>query len=82
MTEAASLFTVPTDGPEADGTFCWKSTTLVLVRLQSGKTCGTGHTYADAGTASSRIAQRDCPAHERELTEPTLRRELAPPASH
>ena len=53
ITEAAvSLFTVPADAPEGDGTFCWKSTFMVLVRLRSGNTCGTGYTYADAGTAT------------------------------
>src|ERR1700761_1408576 len=53
ITEAAvSLFTVPTDAPEGDGPFCWKSTTMVLCRLRSGDTCGTGYTYADAGTAT------------------------------
>jgi hypothetical protein len=26
-----SAFTIPTDGPEADGTFAWDSTTMVLV---------------------------------------------------
>ena len=49
---AVSLFTVPTDAPEGDGTLCWKSTTMVLVRLGCGKTCAIGYTYADAGTAT------------------------------
>ena len=49
---AVSLFTVPTDAPEGDGTLCWKSTTMVLVRLGCGETCAIGYTYADAGTAT------------------------------
>ncbi|HEU0206341.1 MAG TPA: enolase C-terminal domain-like protein [Pseudolysinimonas sp.] len=39
------VYTVPTDEPEADGTFAWDSTTMVLVRLTSGSTVGTGWTY-------------------------------------
>jgi hypothetical protein len=31
-----SAFTLPTDGPEADGTFAWDSTTLVLVEASAG----------------------------------------------
>lgn len=45
------VFTIPTDAPEADGTFSWKETTLVLVRLWSGKQSALGYTYADEATA-------------------------------
>ncbi|GAA3760982.1 enolase C-terminal domain-like protein [Microbacterium kribbense] len=38
-------YTVPTDGPEADGTIAWDSTTMVLVQLHSGGVVGTGWTY-------------------------------------
>lgn len=48
-----SLYTVPTDAPEADGTFDWKSTTMVLVQLSSGEVCATGYTYADAATGTA-----------------------------
>jgi L-alanine-DL-glutamate epimerase-like enolase superfamily enzyme len=48
LTTAA--FTVPTDAPEADGTFAWDSTTLVLVRASSQGETGTGWTYAPAAT--------------------------------
>ena len=41
----ASVFTVPTDAPEADGTIAWDSTTMVLVRISSGGTTGMGWTY-------------------------------------
>lgn len=41
------VYTVPTDAPEADGTFRWDSTTMVLVELQAGGKRGLGYTYAD-----------------------------------
>jgi L-alanine-DL-glutamate epimerase-like enolase superfamily enzyme len=50
LTTAA--FTVPTDAPEADGTFAWDSTTLVLVRVSSDGQTGTGWTYAPAATTA------------------------------
>ncbi len=49
---SVSLYTVPTDAPEADGTFAWKSTSMVLVELQSGEVNALGYSYADAGTAA------------------------------
>jgi len=45
------VFTVPTDAPEADGTFQWTSTTLVLVDIFAGGKHGIGYTYADKATA-------------------------------
>ncbi len=48
-----SFFTVPTDAPEADGTFSWESTSMVLVQLACGNTQALGYTYADAGTAAA-----------------------------
>jgi len=45
-----AAYTVPTDAPEADGTFCWSSTTMVLVSLDAGGEHGIGYTYADAAT--------------------------------
>ena len=44
------VYTVPTDAPEADGTFAWDSTTMVLVTLEAGGKTGLGYTYADAAT--------------------------------
>ena len=35
---AARAFTVPTDAPEADGTFSWDATTVVLVEARAGGT--------------------------------------------
>ena len=48
---SVSLYTIPTDSPEADGTFEWTSTTMVLVQLECGATHALGYTYADRGTA-------------------------------
>ncbi len=44
----ASAYTVPTDGPEADGTYAWSKTTLVLVEVEAADETGLGYTYADA----------------------------------
>ena len=41
----AFAYTIPTDLPEADGTFAWESTTLVLVEVEAGGETGTGYTY-------------------------------------
>jgi L-alanine-DL-glutamate epimerase-like enolase superfamily enzyme len=46
-----SVYTIPTDAPEADGTYAWDSTTLVLVEATAGGECGLGYTYADTATA-------------------------------
>lgn len=46
-----SVYTVPTDAPEADGTFSWDSTTMVLVHLHAGGKHALGYTYANAATA-------------------------------
>src|SRR4051812_6742527 len=48
---AVSAFTIPTDAPEADGTFHWDATTLVLVEVAAGGVTGIGYTYADVSTA-------------------------------
>lgn len=44
-------YTIPTDAPEADGTFAWSSTTIVIVEISAGGKTGLGFTYADATTA-------------------------------
>ena len=58
----AAAYTVPTDGPEADGTLSWDATTLVLVtvRTRAGVT-GIGYTYGHEcieGLISSLLAPR------------------------
>ncbi|HEY2708507.1 MAG TPA: enolase C-terminal domain-like protein [Caulobacteraceae bacterium] len=44
----AAAYRIPTDAPEADGTFAWDSTTLVVVLVGGGGQVGVGYTYADA----------------------------------
>src|SRR6185437_723196 len=46
-----SVYTVPTDAPEADGTIEWNSTTMVLVEIEGGNKKGIGYTYAHAAAA-------------------------------
>ena len=38
-------WTVPTQTPEADGTFAWDSTTLIAARVEAAGCCGLGYTY-------------------------------------
>lgn len=42
---AVSVFTVPTEEPEADGTFEWSATTVVVARPRAGGMSGLGFTY-------------------------------------
>ena len=46
-----SVYEVPTDAPEADGTFEWGSTTIVIAEIRAGTATGLGYTYADRATA-------------------------------
>jgi L-alanine-DL-glutamate epimerase-like enolase superfamily enzyme len=46
-----SVFRVPTDFPESDGTLEWDSTTMVLVEATGGGKHGLGYTYASASAA-------------------------------
>jgi L-alanine-DL-glutamate epimerase-like enolase superfamily enzyme len=62
----ASVFVIPTDALEADGTFAWDRTTLVVAEVEAGGERGIGYTYADAATAqlirdslAPRLAGRD-----------------------
>jgi L-alanine-DL-glutamate epimerase-like enolase superfamily enzyme len=48
----AAAYTIPTDGPESDGTLTWNSTTLVLVHIEGGGSKGVGYSYADSATAA------------------------------
>lgn len=47
-----TIYTVPTDAPEADGTLAWDSTTLILVEVQADGFMGTGWTYGPPACAS------------------------------
>ena len=41
----ARAYKIPTDAPEADGTFAWRSTTLVVAEVDGGGQTGLGYTY-------------------------------------
>jgi L-alanine-DL-glutamate epimerase-like enolase superfamily enzyme len=47
-----SVYRVPTDRPESDGTFSWDATTLVVVEATSGGVTGLGWTYAPAAVGA------------------------------
>jgi len=57
-----SAYTVPTTTPEADGTYAWDATTMVLVQATAGEWTGIGWTYAPAA----------CAALIREILEPAV----------
>jgi len=44
----ARAYTIPTDKPEADGTFAWDSTTLIVAHVKGGGQTGIGYTYTHA----------------------------------
>ncbi len=48
---SARAFTIPADAPEADGTFAWTSTTMVLAEVQAGGNNGIAYSYTDAAAA-------------------------------
>jgi L-alanine-DL-glutamate epimerase-like enolase superfamily enzyme len=47
-----STYTIPTETPEADGSYEWDSTTIVIVEISGGGKDGLGYTYADSATAT------------------------------
>jgi L-alanine-DL-glutamate epimerase-like enolase superfamily enzyme len=47
-----SVYKIPTDAPEADGTLRWDSTTLILVKVRGGGKQGLGFTYGNAAVAT------------------------------
>ena len=49
---AVRAFTVPTDAPEADGTFSWDATTVVVTEARAAGQTGLGFSYG-AGAATS-----------------------------
>lgn len=46
-----SAYAVPTDKPEADGTFEWNSTTIVIAEISAGNATGIGYTYSSSAAA-------------------------------
>jgi len=47
-----AAYRIPTETPEADGTFDWDATTLVLVQLEAAGRRGIGYTYNTPATAA------------------------------
>ncbi|HEY6483513.1 MAG TPA: enolase C-terminal domain-like protein [Steroidobacteraceae bacterium] len=47
----AAAYRIPTDAPEADGTYAWDATILIVVNVHAGGRNGIGYTYADASVA-------------------------------
>jgi L-alanine-DL-glutamate epimerase-like enolase superfamily enzyme len=48
----AAAYTVPTDAPEADGTYTWDATTMVVATVEAGGQSGMGFSYAPAPGAA------------------------------
>jgi L-alanine-DL-glutamate epimerase-like enolase superfamily enzyme len=48
---SATVYTVPTDTPEADGTLAWDATTMVLIEARCDGVSGMGWTYGPAACA-------------------------------
>src|SRR5256885_15056163 len=46
-----TVYDVPTDAPESDGTFEWNATTMVLVEATAEGQRGLGYSYADRSCA-------------------------------
>ena len=64
---SAAAYRIPTDRPEADGTFAWTATTLVVVYVNAGNRRGLGLTYAHSSAVAvieellaPAVADRDC----------------------
>lgn len=47
----ARSYTIPTDAPEADGTYTWFNTTMVVVTLEAGGQTGIGYSYTHSSAA-------------------------------
>ena len=64
---------IPTDAPESDGTFAWRSTTMVIAELSVGDEVGIGYTYGNAsiGKLAEHLAQ-SCLIHQSPLDIPSL----------
>jgi L-alanine-DL-glutamate epimerase-like enolase superfamily enzyme len=48
---AVSVYRVPTDAPESDGTLSWDSTTMVVAEISAGGATGLGYTYGAPAVA-------------------------------
>jgi L-alanine-DL-glutamate epimerase-like enolase superfamily enzyme len=77
----ATVYEVPTDQPESDGTLEWDSTTIVVVEAFNGRERGLGYTYGDRSVATlieSKLAEivRDADAMQPSAIWAAMRREL------
>lgn len=68
-----SVYTVPTDAPEADGTLQWNSTTLIVAEITAGGVTGTGYTYGNraSGVMAQHLAEK-CLLHQSPFDIPRL----------
>jgi L-alanine-DL-glutamate epimerase-like enolase superfamily enzyme len=48
-----SVFVIPTDHPESDGTFTWNETTAIVVEVHAADRSGVGYTYGDRAAAAA-----------------------------
>jgi L-alanine-DL-glutamate epimerase-like enolase superfamily enzyme len=76
-----TVFEVPTDQPESDGTLEWDSTTMIVVEAFNGREKGLGYTYGDRAVATlieSKLADlvRGADAMRPPTTWREMRREL------
>ena len=55
-----SVYEIPTDAPESDGTLEWESTTIVVVEAHGGSERGLGYTYTD-GSAGALVESKLAP---------------------
>ncbi len=46
-----SVYTIPTDAPESDGTLDWSATTIVIAEARSGEERGLGYSYTHPAAA-------------------------------
>jgi L-alanine-DL-glutamate epimerase-like enolase superfamily enzyme len=73
-----TVYKVPTDAPEADGTFEWKSTTVILAEISAGDARGIGYTYgSEAIEALARHLAETCLIDQSPLDIPRLNSRMA-----
>ncbi|MBY4767311.1 enolase C-terminal domain-like protein [Burkholderia ambifaria] len=65
----ARAYRVPTDRPEADGTYAWHATTIVVVEVDAGPVTGLGYTYTDASAAALAMSMLADVLRERPLVD-------------
>lgn len=57
---SVSVYTIPTETPESDGTAEWDSTTVVVVQLEAGSVTGLGLAYGNeaAGSVARQLIEK------------------------